>query len=230
MSRTTDLGSTTASSLVAEAADCDARGDHAKAVSLLSEAARAGDAEAMTRLGSRLLIASNAPDRPQEGAALIAAAARLGNAEAAAQLAVLSAVGMFMPQSWDAAMTAIAFAAERGWPAARGQLRVLSADRELAARADDDASTGPTFWRRLAETVQLDPWHSPATNGETLHESPLIHHFLDFVDPRICDWLIEKASPRLVRAPIYSARAGRATISDTRTNTWACSILRSATS
>jgi hypothetical protein len=219
VSRTTDLSGTTASSLVAEAAHCDARGDHAEAVSFLSEAARAGDAEAMTRLGLRLLIGSDAPDRPQDGVALIAGAARLGNAEGAARLAVLSAVGMFMPQSWDTAMTAIAFAAERGWPAARGQLRVLSADRELAARADDDAS--PTLWRRLAETVQLDPWHSPARNGKTLHESPLIHHYPDFVDPRICDWLIEKARPRLVRAPIYSARAGRATISDTRTNTWA---------
>src|SRR6185369_1251764 len=60
-----------------------------------------------------------------------------------------------------------------------------------------------------------------ATNGATLHESPLIHHFQEFVDPGVCNWLIEKARPRLVRAPIYSASAGRATISDTRTNTWA---------
>jgi hypothetical protein len=55
----------------------------------------------MTRLGKRLLIALNAPDRPQEGVALISDAAQLGNAEAATQLAVLSAVGMFMPQNWD---------------------------------------------------------------------------------------------------------------------------------
>jgi hypothetical protein len=218
---TTDFGSTTGSSRVADAAQCDARGDHAKAVNLLSEAARAGDAEAMTRLGKRVLIGLNAPSRPQDGAALILRAAELGNAEAAAQLAVLSAVGMLMPQSWDAAMTAIAFAAERGWPDARAQLRVLSADRELAARAGDASSADPTIWRRLAETVELDPWHLPAANGATLHESPLIHHFPDFLDARLCRWLIEKAGPRLLRAPIYSARAGRATISDTRTNTWA---------
>jgi prolyl 4-hydroxylase len=217
----TGRGSTTTSSLAAEAAHSDARGDHPKAVSLLSEAARAGDPEAMTRLGKRLLVALNAPSQPQDGAALVARAAELGNAEAAAQLAVLSAVGMFMPQSWDTAMTAIAFAAEGGWPAARGQLRVLSADRELAAQAEDAAATDRAVWRRLAETVQLDSWHLPAANGETLHESPLIHRFRDFVDARICDWLIDKARPRLVRAPIYSARAGHATISDTRTNTWA---------
>jgi prolyl 4-hydroxylase len=221
VSRRTGLGSTAVSASVAEAAHCDARGDHARAVTLLAEAARAGDAEAMTRLGKRLLIAADAPNRPQEGTALLARAAQLGNAEAAAELAVLSAVGMFVPQSWQDAMTAIVFAAERGSEAARGQLRVLSADRELAARTDAAAASDPAIWRRLAETVPLDPWHLPARNGETLHDSPLIHHFPDFVDAGVCAWLIEHARPRLTRAPIYSARQGRAAISDTRTNRWA---------
>jgi hypothetical protein len=208
--------SSPSSALIAESAQCDARGDHVRAVDLLSQASRAGDAEAMTRLGKRLLIALDAPNLPQEGTGLIARAAQLGHAEAAAQLAVLSAVGMFVPQSWGTAMTAITFAAERGFAPARGQLRLLAADRELAAQPDDAG-----LWRRLAETVPLDPWHLPAKNGATLQESPLIHHFPDFVDARVCDWLIAKARPRLVRAPIYSAREGRATISDTRTNRWA---------
>jgi hypothetical protein len=205
------------SSLVAEAAHCDASGDHARATQLLTEAARRGDVEAMTRLGKRLLIAANAPDRPQEGTALLVEAARLGGAEAAAQVAVLAAIGMFVPQSWETSLTALAFAAERGWLPARGQLRVLTADRELAAQSADD----PTVWRRLAGAIDLARWHRAAAHGATLHESPLIRSFPGFVDDAVCQWLIDSARDRLVRAPIYSASARRATISDTRTNRWA---------
>src|SRR5690242_8454639 len=100
---------------VTEAAQCDSRGNHARAVALLAEASGRGDVEAMTRLGKRLLVASNAPDRPKEGTDLIKAAAGLGGAEAAAQLAVLAAIGMFVEQSWDAALAALVFSAERGW-------------------------------------------------------------------------------------------------------------------
>jgi prolyl 4-hydroxylase len=212
------LGGGRPSSLVAEAAHCDASGDHPRATHLLAAAARQGDVEAMTRLGKRLLTAANAPDRPQEGTALIIEAVRSGGAEAAAQLAVLAAIGMFVPQSWEASLTAMAFSAERGYGAARAQLRLLSADRELAGGAGDaDAA----IWRRLASSIDLDRWHSPAATAETLNDSPLIRAFGDFADAGVCDWLIENARGRLVRAPIYSARARQATISDTRTNTWA---------
>ena len=59
------------SSKVAEAAQCDARGDYDGAVRLLAEGAGQGDIEAMTRLGKRLLVGYRAPVRPDEGTELI---------------------------------------------------------------------------------------------------------------------------------------------------------------
>jgi prolyl 4-hydroxylase len=204
------------SATVAEAARCDSSGNHARAVSLLAEASAHGDVEAMTRLGKRLLVAANAPDRPEEGTQLLRGAAELGGAEAAAQLAVLSAIGMFVDQNWNAALAALTFSAERGWHAAQRQLRVLSADRELATRRQLDALS----WRRLAGAVDLRAWHAPVA-GATLSESPLVRHFPAFASAEVCDWLIEKSRGRLVRAPVYSQATRTAAISETRTNTWA---------
>jgi hypothetical protein len=201
---------------VTEAARCDSSGNHARAVSLLAEASARGDVEAMTRLGKRLLVAANAPDRPEQGTELIRAAAELGGAEAAAQLAVLSAIGMFMDQSWERALAALTFAAEGGWPAAQRQLEILAADRELAARRELD----PAQWRRLAGTVDLVHWHTPAA-GATLSDSPLVRHFPAFAGGEVCEWLIEKSRGRLVRAPVYSQATRTEKISETRTNTWA---------
>jgi hypothetical protein len=204
---------------VAEAAQCDLRGNHARAVGLLAEASRQGDVEAMTRLGKRLLVAFNAPDRPDEGARLITEAANLGGPEAAAQLAVLAAIGMFVPQSFEAALTALTLAAERGWPAAQDQLRVLAADRGPAGDPGA-AATEPKRWAKLAATVDLSAWLTPST-GATLNAAPLVRHFPDFVTADVCHWLIEKARGRLVRAPVYSQVSRKERISETRTNTWA---------
>ena len=203
------------SSKVAEAARCDSTGNHARAVSLLAEACAHGDVEAMTRLGKRLLVASNAPDRPKEGTELIRAAAHLGGAEAAAQLAVLSAIGMFVEQSWEAAISALTFAAERGWLAAQRQLRILATDRERAGREIDPAS-----WKTLAATIDVGRWHTPLA-GATLSASPLVRYFPDFANTDVCGWLIDKARGRLVRAPVYSQTTRKEKISETRTNTWA---------
>jgi prolyl 4-hydroxylase len=200
---------------VAEAANCDSAGNHTRAVSLLAEACAHGDVEAMTRLGKRLLVAANAPDRPKEGVELIRTAANLGGAEAAAQLAVLAAIGMFVEQSWEAALAALAFAAERGWPAAQCQLRILAADRESAARKIDAA-----LWQRLAATIDVGAWHKPLA-GATLSEAPLVRHFPDFAGAEVCEWLIDKARGRLVRAPVYAQATRTEKISETRTNTWA---------
>src|SRR5258706_1863234 len=208
------------SAKVAEAAQCDLSGNHARAVSLLAEACRHGDVEAMTRLGKRFLVAANAPDRPKEGAELIGEAARLGGAEAAAQLAVLSAIGMFVEQSWQTALGALTFAAERGWSAAQRQLRILAADRELAARDLPASGIDPALWGQLAANVDVGRWHAPLP-GVTLSESPLVRHFPGLASAEVCDWLIEKSRGRLVRAPVYSQTTRTERISETRTNTWA---------
>jgi prolyl 4-hydroxylase len=204
------------STKVAEAAQCDALGNHERALRLLAEACEQNDVEAMTRLGTRLLTADCAPYQPDRGTELVVKAANLGGAEAAAPVAVLAAIGMHLPQSWPTAMAAIVFSAERGSAAAQGQLRALAADRELAGRRID-----PTLWRRLAETIDLNRWHLKSPAGVALNESPHVRHFPGFVTAEVCQWLIERSRWRLVRAPVYDAVARKETVSSTRTNTWA---------
>lgn len=206
------------SSKVAEAAQCDARGDHEQAVNLLAQGARQGDVDAMTHLAQRLLVGYQAPFLPQEGADLIVRAANLGGAAAAAQLAVLAAIGMHLEQSWETALAAIVFSAERGWPRAQGQLRVLSADRELAAQHLGTDKPDPTLWRRLADAIDLNRWHHPAP-GLNLCEAPLVRRFPDLVSAQVCQWMIEHARGRLTRALVYDAVTYEETANETRTNT-----------
>lgn len=207
-----------ASWTVAEVAQCDARGDHARAVTLLAEGTARGDVDAMTELGKRLLVGYQAPFSPGQGTELIIKAANSGGAAAAAQLAVLSAIGMHVPQSWQTALAAIVFSAELGSPSARGQLCVLSADRELAAHALRAENSDPTLWRRLAGAIDLNRWHQPSP-GVNLCESPLVRHVPGLVSAEVCQWMIERARPRLTRALVYDAVEDKSTANQTRTNT-----------
>ncbi len=201
---------------VAEATRHDAAGDHDKAVSVLVDACRDGDMEAMTRLGKRLLVAAGAPLDPGRGAELLTRAANLGSAEAAAQIAVMSAIGMHVEQSWDKALGAMVFSAECGWPGARAQLRILAADRVFAASEPDAADVA--YWGRLASTIDLDRWHKPAA-GANLCETPLVRHFPEFISTEVCDWMIGNARGRLGRARVYDALLRKETTSETRNNT-----------
>jgi prolyl 4-hydroxylase len=203
---------------VAEVAQCDARGDHERAASLLADWARQGDVDAMTELGKRLLVGFRAPFRPDEGTDLIIKAANLGGAAAAAQLAVLAAIGMHVKQSWSTALAAAVFSAELGSHRARGQLRVLSSDRELAAQDLHTETPDPKLWRRLADTIDLKRWHEPSP-GVSLCESPLVRHLPGLIPRHVCEWMIEHARPRLTRALVYDAVEDKSTANQTRTNT-----------
>ena len=203
---------------VAEVAECDARGDHERAVRLLADWTQQGDVDAMTELGKRLLVGFQAPFEPRQGTELIIKAANLGGAAAAGQLAVLAAIGMHIPQSWQTALAAIVFSAELGWPKARGQLRVLSADRELATHDVHAENPDPKLWRRLADTIDLNRWHQPSP-GVNLCESPLVRHLPGLVSRDVCQWMIEHARPRLTRALVYDAVEDKSTANQTRTNT-----------
>jgi hypothetical protein len=203
------------SAKVAEAAEHDARGDHDRALQVLADACRQGDAEAMTRLGKRMLVADNAPYRPDEATDLLVRAANLGVAEAAAQIAVLSAIGMHLPQDWRTSLAALRFAAERGSAVAQGQLRVLAEDRDLAASNLD----APDVWARLTASIDLSRWHTPSVQSATLSDAPLVRRFSDFATADVCRWLIDRARGRLCRALVYDAFERQEAISPERTNT-----------
>lgn len=208
-----------ASEELAIAEQCDARGAHDEAINALARATKLGDIEAATRLAKRLITGEDAPLLPTDGAGLLVEAVNGGGAEAAARLAVLAAAGAYVDQSLPGALQLVAMSAERGWRPAQTQLLALTPDHELASAASSSKMPA-AYWRRLAGSVDLTNWTS-APERLTLHESPLVCAFEDFVPRSVCRWLIERSSGRLDRALVYDAVGGKDVASHTRTNSWA---------
>jgi prolyl 4-hydroxylase len=189
-----------------QAAEHDAAGRHEDAVNVLAGAAGRGDVEAMADLGTRLLIGDRALYLPRDAAGLLFDAARAGHAEAALRCACLTALGAHVQQSWGGALGLLAYAAGLGSPSARDQLRVLARQAEAPPEQD---------WQALARSIDLAGWLTPPV-GVRLHDEPLVRHFPAFLEPVLCDWLIEKAGVRLRPAMIYSGEAE--TVDEMRTN------------
>ena len=192
------------------AAEHDLAGRHDDAINALARATQAGDVNAMTELGKRLVIGDRAPLLPEDGAQFLVDAAKAGHADAALKLATLTALGAYVEQSWGEALGLLAFAAVRGSVSARGQLEALSGQRAPVAAGDGE-------WRRLAEHVDLRFW-STAPLGTTMCASPLVRVFPEFVTDSVCDWLIEQARPNLKRALIYDPVGGKDIADHMRTN------------
>lgn len=192
------------------AAEHDLAGRHDDAVNALARATLAGDLDATTELGKRLIVGDKAPLLPKDGAGFLLDAAKAGHAEAALRLATLTALGAHVKQSWNDALGMLVFAAERGSESARGQLQALSGRRA-------EPGDGEQQWRRLAEGIDLRFWLSPAP-GQTLCANPLVRVFPNFVTDSVCAWLIEQARPNLKRALIYDPVGGKDIADHMRTN------------
>lgn len=192
------------------AAEHDRAGRHDDAVNALARATQAGDLDAMTELGKRLIVGDKSPLLPEDGAGLLVDAAKGGHAEAALRLATLTALGAHVKQSWNDALGLLVFAAERGSDSARGQLEALAGRRP-------ETGDGEQQWRRLAERMDLRFWLS-SPPGQTLCPDPLVRVFPNFVTDSVCAWLIEQARPNLKRALIYDAVGGKDIADHMRTN------------
>ena len=175
----------------------DAAGRHTEAIDWLARAAQTGDAEALTRLGLRLLTGRDAPFLPAEGARMLANAVDRGSAEAMESLAVLIGAGFYARQSWDAALDLLAQAAEAGSHSARGQLALLT-----GKSADGGA------WRDLRRTVDVARWTGPAET-RSLSESPRVLAVSAVIPPEVCDWIIGQSAGRLERAELYDPKTGK---------------------
>ena len=197
---------------LALAAEHDSAGRHDDAINALARATRAGDLEAMTELGKRLIIGDRGPLLPKDGTGLLFDAFQGGHAEAALKLATLTALGAHVEQSWHGALALLVFAAQRGSESARGQLRALA-----GTAAGADVGTGDQQWLRLAQRIDHDYWMS-APAGETLAADPLVRVYRDFVPTSACEWLIERARPNLKRALIYDPVGGKDIADHMRTN------------
>lgn len=187
------------SSTVTRAARLDADGRHDDAINELALGAQQGDVEATTRLAKRIIAGDRAPCLQSEGIGLLRDAADHGGAEAAARLAVITAAGFAGAPNWAAALRLLNLAAERGWAPAQGQLDVLA-----SMSAGSDAID-------LRELLAVAP-------GSVIHEDPRICLFPEFLSDAICDWLIDSARGRLVRALVYDVVNKVDVAGDTRTN------------
>ena len=187
----------------------DAAGRHTEAIDWLARAGQAGDAQALTALGHRLLVGKDAPFLPIDGARLLGNAASAGGAEAAASLAVLIGGGIYARQNWAAALDCLSHAAELGSEGARRQLQIL---------AGAGPQAGPDAWRRLRQGIDLAPWMQAAPS-EPLSSSPRILAVRGLIPPEACDWVIDQSEPRLARAELYDPDTGKPMLgTETRLN------------
>jgi hypothetical protein len=175
----------------------DAEGRHTDAIDWLARAAKTGDAEALARLGVRLLTGLNAPFLPADGARLLGNAAQAGSPDAMERLAVLIGGGFYARQSWHAALDLLAGAAEKGSAAARAQLNLL-------------AGPGPASrsWRDAAGAIDIGAW-TRAPQPRVLSASPRVIALEGLIPPQICDWIREQSAPRLTRAELYDPATGQ---------------------
>ncbi|WP_135210721.1 hypothetical protein [Vitreimonas flagellata] len=93
---------------------------------------------------------------------------------------------------WDEAFAVMGAAANDGDDYARAQLDVLSGD--------------------------LDTLLQPP-KMERIHDSSSVFVCRGFAPPAICDWLIQRAQPRLRPALVHNAKLGRLEEDSSRTNT-----------
>ena len=175
----------------------DAAGRHTEAVDWLARAGRTGDIEALTRLGVRLTTGRDAPFLPADGARLLANAAGAGGVEAKERLAVLIGGGFYARQSWDAALDLLGQAAEGGSASAQAQLRLLAGPAAPAGS-----------WTALRQAVDIAAW-TRAPEPRVLSPSPRVLAADGLIPPEACDWIIDQAARKLVRAELYDPSTGQ---------------------
>ncbi|HEX4095484.1 MAG TPA: sulfotransferase, partial [Caulobacteraceae bacterium] len=163
----------------------DAEGRHNEAIDWLAQAGKAGDLDALTRVGVRLLTGKDAPFLPLDGARLIGNAAQAGGIEAMERLAVLIGGGFFARQNWAVALDILQTAGKAGSASAEAQLRLLG-----------------------GEAIDLDAW-TRAPEPRVLSDSPRALVVEKLIPPEVCAWIIEQSAPRLVQAELYDPATGK---------------------
>lgn len=165
--------------------------------SWLVRLARAGHLPSLLMLGERLVIGFKAPQRPTDGAQWIAAAGQAGLPDALHGHAILAALGVGRKQSWSDAWALLEAASRAGQALSTSQLRLF-------------ASLGIRGERDILEFL------TPVAMDERF-ASPRIALADGVLPAAMCEWLIERARPKLYRAPVF-APAGGSSAHKIRTN------------
>lgn len=135
---------------------------------------------------------SAGPDPGWDPATLLAAPE---DGETTHRLALLSAIGLGVPHDPALALERLRRAALLGHHLAQGSLAIID-----------------------AEPGGFDAWFRPAP-PRLVSDRPHILVGDNFVSLAVCDWLIERARPRLTSALIYDTRTGQGRPDPVRTNT-----------
>jgi len=167
----------------------------------LVRAKYAGNPQAMTALGARLIVGRDSPVAPVDGAVLLAEAAEQGDAEAWAYIAVLAAAGVGRMQSWSDAFDALSRAARLGHERSKRQVQLL---RDLG----------------LLSVTDLEDW-LPGASGRVLREAPQMATYSGFLTAELCSYLIDIAAPRRIQAQVHDLNRGVLKVDSMRTNTGA---------
>lgn len=172
----------------------DQNSQHEQALDLLRRAAEGGHAPAQHLLGARLLVGRAAPFEPNEGARLIAEAAGQGLPQSLALMSVLAT----LTSDWTSAVNYMKGAANQGDARAREQVDLI-ADPEKFSAGQWDVPLAPKW-----------PF-----------ESPRVAVFENFLPPAFCEWIINRARPKLQATKVKDPLQGGGREVDYRSNSGA---------
>jgi hypothetical protein len=125
----------------------------------------------------------------------VEALAREGLAEAAVLAATIAGIGYGRDQSWSDALAWLKRAADAGDAHAQAQVSLLG-------------------------DFDIEAWTSARNSAQVSH-SPRIGLVDDFLDQRLCAWLISRAAPLQTPSLVYDPVSGRPAQDDVRSNTTA---------
>jgi prolyl 4-hydroxylase len=174
--------------MVALGRQSEAQRNNVLARGWFARAAKAGSREALRLLAINLL--TQEPVAAADGVNMVRAAADKGDAEAAHVCAVLAAQDDNLENRWDIAEKCLRHAAGLGSSFAEAQLDFLARE-------------------------SIEP---AAARARQLFDAPRVATFERFAPPPLCDWLIERARPRLERAKVYDRGTGGGRLEEARNN------------
>ena len=108
-------------------------------------------------------------------------------------------------------------AAELGHGLAQAELAALAGDWALAREIAAGKAGASSEWAGLRHAVDLAAWLA-TPRPRILSAAPRIAVVEGFASPEICDWLIERARPKLAPAKVYDHDTGGPRSENVRTN------------
>jgi hypothetical protein len=153
----------------------------------------------------------------EEGRRLIVQAAHQGHGAAAHFVSLMTAIDPANPSRWSYALAYLGRAAKAGHIESQAELAFLAGDEDTASALENGKVMSADIWHRLHDAVDVAAlMATPAPR--IAQSSPSIAIVERFLSPRVCDWIIRRAGPRLKRAQTYNPRTGAALVDDRRTN------------